>query len=899
MAPMIKLTLTPHTQPITYIFEKNTVIIGSFATPGSLPDLALSQDDVQSVHIKIFFSGNNFIAFNVAEDPFSTINDFPFAKKVLTQGDFLQIGSTLLQFKGFHQEIQNSDASHDDSFLLQMVDARIHKTSDSTPPSAEMDSFNLEAALNDLDSWELDVLSDAEVFLTTEANPISANLDSIRPIQSQLSDIELEELMLRVEDLEMYPQVQLDQLDIDESNEPSTIFLEASTPKVEDKPILTSIDENKTHLPSENEPAASLNVQDEENESQQILSQPLPLTRSKSMKDDFSNDEETSFKKDNDPNQGSLFFSITWKEFLLSLGAFGFLFAIVLGCFYVAIAGHNEEEEIKAAQAVADVAMALNFAQINHAKPQNQNWSDPDFLKHNLTAVLASEFPPLANVDSQGHFYKTSYILRIYTGDDLNHFLIIAQPIPSLLQWFMPKAAITVDSTLMELRKISDLKTLNRLLVNVTLDTSNSTDIANFVRLGELFPLVELKKYHPYTGFDLPKALAYIRPGAENLIYNGVRYYPFGESLMKKAIALYKSDDNGQDLLPLIDEINRFTQFPNIVLYSSEGMKKAERGQRALATFFPRYKFLHAYLQFNSEHFPYNSHLLIDDSGEELVATSSEETIDASSKQSEEQPEQIAFNSTDKVEHQVLTLIPTKEKEAEVEKHSLQMNSEKEIDQNHPLYYKLMVLRQARDHSLTTLKEEEARQENQDNWENQNSRNAHRERHRVIINNLQEKIIRAISALQQEYATMPFGQFMIYVQEAGLESLIDENLQNRPETLENLLYFENTFQNQLLKIHESISLKKLYFNLKHLLHLLTLENVPDPKIFIWYQNLIRSTTLNRLELLLLSPDQSLPATDLKDENRTVISNILKAAWVTDEGEHDYYVNEFNYLLLGS
>lgn len=836
---MIKLTLTPQTQPVSYIFEKNIVTIGSLAVSGSLPDLVLSQDDVQHIHVKIESIGGKFVAFNVAEDPFTTLNDFPFSRKNLQQGDLLQIGSTLIQFEGLYQETHLDKAPQQNTF----------------EESSNIESFDFETAMRDLD----------EGGHPPDEKPNEINIIRHLDTQLQLADDELEDLMLRVEGLENL---------LCQQNTMATSEIEESHDKNEPPPVETAAIEHEVPT-TESQPL--LETDPDEEVPPEIISE--PRIRRKSMKDDFSNDEENpSSSKENATQQSSLFFSITWKELLISFAAFSLLIAIVLGCLFVGFTGHNEEEEIKAAQAVADIAMALNFAQINHAEPQNQNWSEPEFLKHNLTAVLGSEYTPLANVDSQGQFYDISYILRIYTGADLNHFLIIAQPTPSLLQWLMPKATITVDSSFMVLRKISDLKTLNRLLVNGTLDTSNSADVTNFVQLGELLPLADLKKYHPHTGFELPKALALIHPGAENLIYNGVRYYPLGESLMKNAIDLYKSDDNEQDLLPLIDEISRFTQFPNIVLYSSEGMQMALRAQKALATFFPHYKFLHAYLQFDSERFPFNSHLLIDDYGDGLMADASAEDIVAS-EHADSQPDALNI-----IEDPTDTSADEKKND---------INLENEIDQNHALYYKLMVLSHAREHSLMILGEEAYPGTTDASHDKgipyKNSR-------QTIISNLQEKIIRAISALQQEYATIPFGLFMSYVKAAGLESLVEENLQNHTETSETMLQFESLFQSQLQKIQQSISLKKLNSNLNNMLQLLTLENVPDPKTFILYQNIIRAHALNRIDNFLFSPTENLPATDMKEENLTLLSRILKTVWIADEGELDYYLEEFNQLL---
>ncbi len=41
----------------------------------------------------------------------------------------------------------------------------------------------------------------------------------------------------------------------------------------------------------------------------------------------------------------------------------------------------NDEREFIAAQGLADMSMALTYAQMHQLKPLNQNWGDPDFLK--------------------------------------------------------------------------------------------------------------------------------------------------------------------------------------------------------------------------------------------------------------------------------------------------------------------------------------------------------------------------------------------------------------------------------------------------------------------------------------------------------------------------------------
>jgi hypothetical protein len=419
----------------------------------------------------------------------------------------------------------------------------------------------------------------------------------------------------------------------------------------------------------------------------------------------------------------------------------------------------------------------------------------------------------------------------------------------------MPKAAITVDSSFMELRKISDLKTLNRLLINAKLDTSNSTDVASLVKLGELIPLAALKRNHPHAGFDLPKALGFIHPGAENLIYNGIRYYPLGESLLKKAIAIYDNEENGPDLIPLIDEISLFTRFPHIILYSSEGMHMAQRGNKALATFFPHYKFLYAYLQFNQLHFAHRSTLLIDDNDDRAIATASIET------------------------HEPLEKI--------------ELEGDIRVDKQHPLYYKLIALHNENEQALKPIKDKIEHEKNNPQWNSPRKLAALNINYEMLTQKMHERAIRAIIVLQQENSSMPFSQFMNYIKATKTESHLEKNLEMQLKNSDKSSLQASLIKENIEKIKEAASIKELNNVLTKASQLLTLDSIPNPTQIIAFQIEIHSNTIHKLDALLLHPESPLPPVGAED--RDALSHILKSAWVTDEGEFDYYLHEFDLL----
>ncbi|MBA3602790.1 MAG: hypothetical protein H0W50_03945 [Parachlamydiaceae bacterium] len=916
---MIKVTLTPQTQPITYIFEKDSILIGKISCPDIVPDLIISHPSEKSIFVKIELIEEKFIAYNLAEDPFITINKFPFNKKNLKSGDLLQIGTIDIYFEGLVlQNAEDRTPPDEDAFLVDLLSKKMEVkykiTTDHLCPSNNALPLDLEEAMFGLE----ELLKKKEIIKNvTEFTDLPPSIESTflfespfspEPLLSNqnphlipggnfLSDEELETLFSELDALDEIPHVfpgnnsEDQNADTKLHSEPTNVsilpqfspsienlkristYLEASSTPTRISDEITTAEtpapaskiaepelakEQYTDKESENE-SLNLELKKEiaaEGESPHLHEPQKTLFRSKSMKDDDSPeiDESTSARKEKIP-YGEKTISISWKMFFSAVGAILLLALIVSSSLYFAISGRNEEEEIKAAQAVADVAMALNSALINHAQPQNHNWSDPNFLKHTLAAVLARPYQPLLNLDSHGHFKNTSYILRIYTGDDLNHFLIIAQPRPNLLQWIMPKAAITVDSSFMELRKITDLKTLNRLLINAKLDNSNSTDVANLVKLGELIPLTSLKKNHPHAGFDLPKALGFVRPGAENLIYNAIRYYPLGESLMKKAIAIYDNEENGHDLIPLIDEISLFTRFPHIILYSSEGMNMAQRGNKALATFFPHYKFLYAYLQFNPQNFTHRSTLLIDDNEDRVVAIASIE---------EQEPlEQV------------------------------ELEGDVHVDKQHPLYYKLIALHNESEQALKPISDKIINENINPKWDSPRKLAALQINYEMLSQKMHEIAMRAIIDLQQENSFMPFSQFMNYIKATKTESHLEKNLQMHLQNGAQLSPHALSIKDNILKIKESASIRELNTALTKTSQLLTLETTPDPAQIIAFQNEIHSNVIHKLDALLLYPENPLPP--VSPDDRDSLSHILKTAWVTEEGEFEYYLHEFDLL----
>ncbi len=84
-----------------------------------------------------------------------------------------------------------------------------------------------------------------------------------------------------------------------------------------------------------------------------------------------------------------------------------------------------------------------------------------------------------------------------------SRFLLLAQPKPSFLRWIQPRETIAIDSQSMELRRITDLKELNRLLANPNpLEGQNATAIFNLVSSAELVRLSTLAQETGHIQFN-------------------------------------------------------------------------------------------------------------------------------------------------------------------------------------------------------------------------------------------------------------------------------------------------------------------------------------------------------------------------------------------------------------
>lgn len=308
------------------------------------------------------------------------------------------------------------------------------------------------------------------------------------------------------------------------------------------------------------------------------------------------------------------FFSLKKLKWLAVFAVLLFIIAGAVGVeTYLRAASKSGVEENKAAESLADLAMALTYAKVFHVIPQNHNYSEPEFLKNNLTALLPANSILTGTIDTQGLFSNCSYLYRFYSEQGLSRFLIIAQPAPSISQWLFPKDAILIDSSLMDLRKISDLKNINSLLAAAKpFEGTTGRELSEEIKSLKVLSLPQLAKISKKMEFAPPRILKYLKPGAENLIYNAPRYFLFTEPLLKKLLSYDLTANSKESILALQSELERFSGFDNLILYAPQGLQAANKANKVLYSINHATNFLSGYLLLSPTEEILSSRLIID-----------------------------------------------------------------------------------------------------------------------------------------------------------------------------------------------------------------------------------------------------------------------------------------------
>lgn len=913
---MIRLVVITDSPPtMTRCFDQSIVTIGADTSPHA--DFSLPGETLQDRHVQILNEKNRFYVVNIANDPFVTLNGQPFGKKSINHRDIIQIGNTAIRFeceltkdnsfdvnppicvnsnrkplKDENHDFLNNDFSRlvDTREILPIIldETIAGKTNNPLdPPFSKISNINDVPESENPPSFKQD--PDYESYFN-EWDEIRSKNSPLSWDDQQLDPLDIEELVRQVEELAAIDEVSTPPVNLDQDNVENQNEIKEILPNTIQ--YLNSNELSKETLHQEPHPLAQrLATADIETVKQSLASSPNPPIPSPKLSlkdyylseyDDVSETSNISTSNNSSQTFKEVLFARNWKLYLKIFISLLGIAIIAAGLAYLWISDQSDKEEIQASKGVADVAMALTYAQIKHIRPQNQSWSDPEFIKNNLPAVLASKYSSLADFDTHGQFLNCPYMLRIYTSGDLSQFLVIAQPAPSLLQWLIPKTTIIIDSRAMEMRKIKDLKLLNRLLVNAnTLDGASAGEVSNLIRQGELIPLANLIDKSENLGFSPPKALALIRPGAENLVYNAPRYYPLGEDFLKKSLELIEKPASSHEVAILQQELTSLSKFPNTLLYSSGGIQNAIQAQKALATLSPKEKFLIAYIQLNNKGLVANSHLLMDDTPTDVAYF--EATRTPSNRHKNHDSESIDIHSTAFLNNNANT--------------PQQTNLIDDVDEDNPLFLQLSALNVFRQQVLRPISEEMISLLNKETQSAQPDFASRLQqlftKYLEVNEEQQAKIGRKIDVIYRENSHLPASQFLNLSKAAALEESLKEYLSLLKKQLVTPEITQEQMEKRLQKIEKASNWLDLEQEIAETIEILNLERIPEEDRLVAYQNATRSRVIQKLNQFLLSSEHSLPTQAFDSEYRYTLINILKMGWITDPDTSDFYLSEFD------
>lgn len=589
---------------------------------------------------------------------------------------------------------------------------------------------------------------------------------------------------------------------------------------------------------------------------------------SKSLKDDYLKDLE-----DDQPGQTNAFTRANDSGHLYQAWKWIFLFIIsalsiagIAGTvIFYSLSDKIEEQELKAAQGVADIAMALTQARMHHLKPHNQNWSDVDFLKSNLESILPNSTSYASQVDGQGQFHCCPFTLRTYTNGDLSRFLLIAQPTPGFFHRIIPKPIILLDSESMELRTLKDIRGINRLLANTNpLEGVNGKEIFSLIKEGKLIRLSSLANESGHQDYAPPKNLAWVKPGAENAIYNAPRYYRLGRDLLHKAESLSTTKTSSQEVAAFKSEVAHFSKLANLILYS-DSKKDSILARQNLMLFAPSDNFLFGYIQFDPSGGIHQIHLLKEEDFQDVVL----------GPKMDSKGELLAYTNMNEEKLPHLSIDT--------------------IDTNHPIYIQLNALNTRRENELRPLSAAlyQLVNEELDSPKRLFQTEFQNLFHTYMIANSRHKhgIKETISHLYQQYEDMPLEEFMGYISHFRFNDLVSQ----KDDCL--TIKDEHCISN-LENIYTHISTSKSLLELDNLIHIATLwlnfEHLKNPQELIQQQNFLRNHVLKQMTVFLLTKNNDM---SFHAEDRETLEHILNNERLIKSDERDYFLSEFDRILI--
>lgn len=575
-----------------------------------------------------------------------------------------------------------------------------------------------------------------------------------------------------------------------------------------------------------------------------------------------------------------------WRSWLIS-GMFAFLILVgAFGTFYLTYSERNDAEEFLAAQELADVAMAFSYAQIHDTVPPNQNWANRDFIHDNLEKVLGRE-TDLPEINPQGRFKDLPYQLRVYTGP--NRYLVMAQPVPSFWQWSIPKETIVIDSSLMDIRKITDVKQLNRLLaVPTPLEGENGEQVSVFIAQASVIPLKQLAKVVDKRNFRPTREIIEVNPSSVQYLYNAPRYFRLTQLMLDTAkdIASATGAKEQDAIKQLMTEKQKLSRLKGLVYYSTLPEADSKKVLTTLKEVFPQETLIMSQLAF-------------DQTGEELLNSYLVES-DTPAEQVEEVCAEGVCEAPEPVIEEEIELTPDGDEE-ELEEEEVEMS----FTPTGNLSQQLRNLSTERRENLRPIGDEMIyliQQHIQSPISDFNERAAALLKQFETIDLSEQSYLQfALLDFYQQYVIdeqiLSHDEFQSLARTAGIASFVPPQESEREQWVEQepIEAIEQTIDQQLYQVKTAESLNALDRAVEAALALNKKLHDVGPEEQTRRSKQIRMEAIRNLEQLLFGSDTLLTSKEFSQDKRPVLVTILNRLEL-DDSQRIYYLSEFDYVV---
>lgn len=822
----IKLTLRTGTQRANRLFYGGSVLLG--AGSPDLDGLAIDLHSLLPEQIKIFHKDGLYFAQNLANDPFVSLNGRPFGRKKLSNGDVLLAGDIEITFELLIGSIPQTAApiSPPTPSLAQALERGIRAKSQ---PSVIVDS-ELEALIREVESFEAELKGRTASPEEPAAASKEASVDVPFKASELHSDVARYHAKIGCETIQ------------------STAF------QFEDVRLNASLAERHSAKP-----------------------------KRVSLNDDTTQVVRHHFGSHAPPRQ------IFWRPLLAMLLVVVAIAAALGSGIYFTFSEKNDAEEFVIAEGIADIAMALTYAQLHQLKPPNQNWGDPEFIKECLVKVLPAGYPSLASLDKLGTFTNSSYMFRVYTSNDFSHFLLLAQPEPNLWQWLLSRETILLDSSTMQLHRLTDLRALNRLLANTKpLEGANGLEISHLVSQAPLIRLTTLATETGHREFLPPKGLQKLSPGSDTRTYNAPRYYTFSQQL-SSSLGSYLREESTERAAERANELRKqvvdLEKLPQLVIYTIEQEPLLGAIFRQIESWMPDQQVLLAQVVLDSDGQRILTSYIY---GHQFFGLGDEDLLgsrkNAIPTVSESDRATIGMDNTPHVMSEVLGRDLTA---------AVQHRRQALGVPYHALRTLLESFMQAPQENFVTNATQLVQQlENIDLGEQVEIRQAVVDSYRVNVLDNQSLSHSDFVLAAKEAGVAPYIPIEFLRVEQADEGASPVFVQAEPTSGHTLRDFSDVL-NRIQQSEDITALGEAVTEANIVLNDLPVEGTDKLRTL---RNKYQLVLAHRIEQLVLGPMSPLPVSSINDRGRAQLASLLVSAGIDDEEQKEYYLQEFDRLI---